>query len=295
MMTPHFYETEVGWMGKKRGYLQAPGLPSLEVASPPEFNGHEHTWTPEHLFVAAVNSCYMATFVAIAELSKLDVLSFTSNAVGKLERTEGSGYRITEIVLKPKLVIKRETDAERAQRILEKAERNCFISNSILTEVKLEPEIDFEHWTLSVSGLAQKPGEYALAQIQALPKTTQNTRHVCVEGWDVIGNFGGARLRDFLQLIGADGAARFLYVECADGYYETLDVSTALHPQSLLCYEMYGKPLERGHGAPLRLSLPTKLGYKSAKYLTKLEVTNVWKPDRRGYWEDQGYSWFAGL
>lgn len=144
MTTPHFYETEVGWMGKKRGFLQAPGLPSLEVSSPPEFNGHEHTWTPEHLFVAAVNSCYMATFLTIAELSKLDFVSFASNAVGKLEKSEGQGYRITEIVLKPKLAIRFEYDAERAARIMEKAERNCLVSNSVLTAIKLEPEIDFE-------------------------------------------------------------------------------------------------------------------------------------------------------
>ena len=96
------------------------------------------------MFVASVNSCYMATFVAIAELSKLDIVSFTSSAVGKLEKTEGQSYRITEIVLKPKLVIRFEADAERAQRILEKAERNCLISNSINTHVTLQPEIDFE-------------------------------------------------------------------------------------------------------------------------------------------------------
>jgi peroxiredoxin-like protein len=145
MANTHFYDTEVGWMGARRGYLRSSAdLPVLEVASPPEFQGHEHTWTPEHLFVASVNSCYMATFVAIAELSKLDVVSFTSTAVGKLEKTEGQGYRITEIVLRPKLVIRFESDAERAQRILEKAERNCLISNSITTDVTLEPEIDFE-------------------------------------------------------------------------------------------------------------------------------------------------------
>ena len=145
MLNTHFYDTEVGWMGARRGYLRSSAdLPVLEVASPPEFQGHEHTWTPEHLFVASVNSCYMATFVAIAELSKLDVVSFTSTAVGKLEKTEGKGYRITEIVLRPKLVIRFESDAERAQRILEKAERNCLITNSINTDVTLQPEIDFE-------------------------------------------------------------------------------------------------------------------------------------------------------
>ena len=146
MALTHYYQTEVGWMGQqRRGYLRSSAdLPVIEVASPPEFNGHEHTWTPEHLFVASLNSCYMATFIAMSEMSKLDIVSFTSTAVGKLEKVEGLGFRLNEIVLKPKLVIKFEYDAERAQRILEKAEKNCFISNSILTEVKLEPSIDFE-------------------------------------------------------------------------------------------------------------------------------------------------------
>jgi DMSO/TMAO reductase YedYZ molybdopterin-dependent catalytic subunit len=134
-----------------------------------------------------------------------------------------------------------------------------------------------------------------MAQIQALPKITQNTRHVCVEGWDVIGNFGGARVSEFLKLIGADTNSRFVEVECADDYYESLDMASMLQPQSLMCYEMYGKPLDRGHGAPVRLQMPTKLGYKQAKYLTTFRVTNVLKPDKRGYWEDQGYSWHGGL
>ena len=158
-----------------------------------------------------------------------------------------------------------------------------------------DPGVDLDAWTLTVSGQVAKPGEYTLNQIRSLPKITQNTRHVCVEGWDVIGKFGGARIGDFLQSVGADTTARFLAFECADDYYESLDMATALHPNSLLCYEMYGKPLERGHGAPLRLSLPTKLGYKSAKYLRALEVTNVLRPNHRAYWADQGYSWFAGL
>lgn len=156
-----------------------------------------------------------------------------------------------------------------------------------------DPEVDLEHWTLNVGGAVQKPGNYTLAQIQALPKITQNTRHVCVEGWDVIGRFGGARLSDFLKAIGAELTARFVSVECADDYYESLDMPTAMHPQTLLCYEMYDQPLTREHGAPLRLQIPTKIGYKQAKYLTKLEVSDV--IDRVGYWEDQGYSSFYGL
>jgi DMSO/TMAO reductase YedYZ molybdopterin-dependent catalytic subunit len=156
-----------------------------------------------------------------------------------------------------------------------------------------DPGVDFERWNLTVAGSVQKPGNYTLAQIQILPLVKQNTRHVCVEGWDVIGNFGGARLSDFLNLVGADTTARFVTVACADDYYESLDMATALHPQTLLCYEMYGELLTREHGAPLRLTIPTKIGYKQAKYLTDLKVTNVL--DRVGYWEDQGYSEFYGL
>jgi DMSO/TMAO reductase YedYZ molybdopterin-dependent catalytic subunit len=156
-----------------------------------------------------------------------------------------------------------------------------------------DPGVDLHKWTLTVAGSVRKPGDYKLAQFQALPRVRQNTRHVCVEGWDVIGRFGGARLSDFLQMIGADTTARFVYVECADDYYESLDMATALHPQTLLCYEMYDRPLTREHGAPLRLQIPTKVGYKQAKYLTSLSVTNVLT--RAGYWEDQGYSSFYGL
>jgi DMSO/TMAO reductase YedYZ molybdopterin-dependent catalytic subunit len=156
-----------------------------------------------------------------------------------------------------------------------------------------DPGVDFDRWTLTVTGALQKSGDYTLAQIQALPRFRQNTRHVCVEGWDVIGRFGGARLSDFLKMIGADLTARYVYVECADDYYESIDMPTALHPQTLLCYEMYDQPLTREHGAPLRLNIPTKIGYKQAKYLTDLKVTNIL--DRAGYWEDQGYSKFYGL
>jgi DMSO/TMAO reductase YedYZ molybdopterin-dependent catalytic subunit len=157
-----------------------------------------------------------------------------------------------------------------------------------------DPEVDLGVWTLEVSGDLEWPGAYNLAQIQALPKIRQNTRHICVEGWDAIGRFGGARISDFLALVGANPGAKFLTVECADDYYESLDMATALHPQSLLCYEMYDQALSREHGAPLRLSLPTKVGYKSAKYLMSLRVTDV-LPARRSYWGDQGYSWFYGL
>lgn len=142
MENSYFYATEVEWSGAREGELSASGLPRLHVDAPPEFKGHEGSWTPEHLFVGAVNSCFMTTFLAIAENSKLDFVSFKAAAEGKLEKREGQGFSITEIVLRPQLAIRNARDAERAARILEKAEKHCLISNSIKTEVHLEPKIE---------------------------------------------------------------------------------------------------------------------------------------------------------
>jgi DMSO/TMAO reductase YedYZ molybdopterin-dependent catalytic subunit len=150
-----------------------------------------------------------------------------------------------------------------------------------------DPGIDLSTWTLKVSGDVKRPGDYTLAQIQSLPKLAQITQHICIEGWDAMVPFGGTAISTFLNFVGANAAAKFLYVECADNYYESIDMPSALHPQSLLCYEMYEQPLTREHGAPLRLRLPTKVGYKSAKYLTSLRVTDI--VPKAGYWEDQGY------
>jgi DMSO/TMAO reductase YedYZ molybdopterin-dependent catalytic subunit len=158
----------------------------------------------------------------------------------------------------------------------------------------VDPGVDLDAWSLRVGGAVSRAGTYSLKQIQSLPRIRQNTRHVCVEGWDVIGRFGGARIGDFLDAVGADPKASFVMVTCADGYYESLDMATARHPQSLLCYEMYDRPLDRGHGAPLRLQVPTTLGYKQAKYLVSLDVQHVLPPER-SYWGDQGYSWYGGL
>ncbi len=158
----------------------------------------------------------------------------------------------------------------------------------------LDPEVDLESWTLTVEGEVKHPGEYTLDQIKSLPHISQNTRHICVEGWDVVGNFGGARISDFLTMVGASPSARYIEVVCADDYYSSVDMKSARHPQSLLCYEMYGNPLNAGHGAPLRLQMPTKLGYKQAKYLVTFRVSNVLGA-RRGYWEDLGYSWHGGV
>jgi len=141
-----YYETEIEWTKEKEGRIKGTTLPAVSVGAPPEFKGREGQWTPEHLFVASINTCFMLTFLAIAENSKLPLVSFSSTAKGKLEKVPGSGYQITEIVLKPRVVIASAKDLERVPRILEKAKENCFVSNSIKSVIKLEPEV-FHHQT----------------------------------------------------------------------------------------------------------------------------------------------------
>lgn len=156
------------------------------------------------------------------------------------------------------------------------------------------PENDLESWKLIVEGMVARPGEYTLEQIKALPKQTQNVKHICIEGWDVIGNFGGARMLDFLQFVGVDPAAKFIEVACLDDYFTSFDIASCVHPQTLLCYEMYGQPLTAAHGAPLRIHMPVKLGYKSAKHIYTMRVSNMLSKET-GFWEDQGYSWHGGI
>lgn len=144
MEKQHLYRTEVEWTGERHGQLRAPTLPKLEVDAPPEFKGHEGVWTPEHLFVASVNSCFMTTFLAIAENSKLEVVKFSTDAEGTLENVKGQGLVISHITLRPKVIVKNSHDAERALRIFEKAEKHCLIANSIRTKTRLEPQVDSE-------------------------------------------------------------------------------------------------------------------------------------------------------
>ena len=142
MEDKYFYSTDVEWTGARSGNLSAGSLPKLQVDAPPEFKGHEGSWTPEHLFVGAVNSCFMTTFVAIAENSNLDFVNFKTTADGTLEKVEGQGLMITEIVLRPLLTINDARDIARASRILEKAEKHCLIANSAKTQIRLEPQIN---------------------------------------------------------------------------------------------------------------------------------------------------------
>jgi len=142
----YFYQTEIEWHAEKHGQVQSAGMAPITTGTPPEFKGRAGDWSPEHLLVASLNSCYMLTFLAIAEFSKIAIVSFSASARGKLEKVEGSSNQITEIVVKPRVVIASANDLPRMPRILEKAKENCFISNSIKSKIKIEPEV-FHHQT----------------------------------------------------------------------------------------------------------------------------------------------------
>ena len=142
----YFYETEIEWTGAKDVRLSGGKLPAIAAGAPPEFKGREENWSPEHLFVASMNSCYALTLLAIAEFSKVAIVSLSSTARGKLEKVQGGGYQITEITVKPRIVISSVNDLPRIPRILEKAKENCFVSNSIKSKITIEPEV-FHHQT----------------------------------------------------------------------------------------------------------------------------------------------------
>ncbi len=153
------------------------------------------------------------------------------------------------------------------------------------------PNVDGEAYRLEVSGLVADKHSWSLHQLQQLPQTSQVTRHICVEGWSAIGKWGGIPFATFLRRIGADTTAKYVGFKCADDYYQSIDMPTALHPQTLLTLTYDGKTLPREYGFPMKLRMPTKLGYKNPKHITALFVTNAYPG---GYWEDQGYNWFGG-
>lgn len=142
-MNEHFYDVHVTWEGERKGSMRSDVLPTaIEVATPPEFpKGMSGIWSPEHLFVAAVNSCLMTTFLAIAENSRLEYESFTSDAVGKLEQVDGK-FLMSEVVLKPRVTIRRQEDYDRALRVIQKSEAACLISNSVKSKIVMQPLIE---------------------------------------------------------------------------------------------------------------------------------------------------------
>ena len=153
-------------------------------------------------------------------------------------------------------------------------------------------KVDGESWKLELSGLIADKRPWSLRQINELPQTDEIIRHVCVEGWDYIGEWSGVPLRTFLERVGADLDAKYVAFHTADDYPSSIDMATALHPQTLLATRYAGETLADPFGFPLRLRMSTKLGYKNPKWITAMEVSNTYTG---GYWEERGFNWFAGI
>lgn len=154
------------------------------------------------------------------------------------------------------------------------------------------PSLDDASYRLKLSGLISNKTPWTVAQLYALPQESQVTRHVCVEGWNMIGKWTGTPLRVFLERVGADLSAKYVGFECADGYYEAMDMPTALHPQTIMAFRLSDEILPRKHGFPFKIRVPTKLGFKNPKWVTSLWVSNI-RPG--GFWPDRGYNWFSGI
>lgn len=155
-------------------------------------------------------------------------------------------------------------------------------------QVRVVPE---DGYKLELAGLIQDKRPWTLDALRALPQTSQITRHICVEGWSAIGKWGGVTFRTFLERIGADLTAQYVGFKCADDYYTSIDMPTALHPQTLLSLTFADQVLPPEYGFPMKLRMPTKLGFKNPKHIMALYVTNT---NPGGYWEDRGYNWFSG-
>jgi len=152
--------------------------------------------------------------------------------------------------------------------------------------------VNGDTWRLEVAGLVQEKRPWTLQDLAALPQREMIIRHICVEGWDYIGQWSGVPLRTFLERAGADLRAKYVAFKTADDYASSIDMATALHPQTLLATTYAGETLPDPFGYPLRLRTATKLGFKNPKWITAIEVTNTYTG---GYWENLGFNWHSGI
>ena len=159
-------------------------------------------------------------------------------------------------------------------------------------DVEWVKPVDPTTWKLELSGMIRDRKAWTAEQIYALPEQELIIRHICVEGWDYIGQWSGINFRTFLERIGADLTAKYINFDCADGYTESLDMPTALHPQTILATRYAGEILPDPFGFPLRLRTSTKLGFKNAKWVTGIEVTNTF---RESFFSAMGNNWFSGI
>ncbi|HEX3484409.1 MAG TPA: molybdopterin-dependent oxidoreductase [Micropepsaceae bacterium] len=238
-------------------------------------------------------------------LGGCDRLSAAPSFQQLLNTAEGLSYRAQRAVMRASAL---------APQFAEKDISKVFRPNGSQDSYNLPPEYadlahgNFAQWRLQVDGLVQRPAQFSLADLRALNARTQITRHDCVEGWSCIGKWTGPPLSAVLDRVGLKPQARFIVFHCADevlryvdgthSYYESIDLIDAYHPQTILAYEMNGAPLPLANGAPLRLRVERQLGYKMAKFISRIEAVDRFDnigQGHGGYWEDDGYEWYAGI
>jgi DMSO/TMAO reductase YedYZ molybdopterin-dependent catalytic subunit len=219
--------------------------------------------------------------------------------VSLLESAEGANQRVQRFLTgRNKL----------AQEFTERDISRTFKPNGNPPPITMDYTADaanqWSHWRLEISGLIKEPARMTLAEIKSMPSRTQITRHDCVEGWSAIAKWQGVPLAEILNRVQPNPEAKYVVFHCMDtdengqNYYESIDLEDAVHPQTILAYEMNDRPLPIEHGAPLRLRVENQLGYKMAKYIRGLEFVATFEKmaqGKGGYWEDQGYEWYAGI
>ena len=228
-----------------------------------------------------------------------DSISQNKHAQSLLESAEGMSRRAQRLLTRRGKLAQEFSPADISP---------AFRANGNPPPITMDYSADAQnHWTkwrLEVTGLVEQPARFSLEDLKAMPARTQITRHDCVEGWSVIGKWKGVRLEEIMQRVKPRAGARYVIFRCMDTdsdgnlYYESIDLVDAVHPQTILAYELNDRALPIDNGAPLRLRVETQLGYKHAKYIRALEFVGDLKSigqGQGGYWEDQGYEWYAGI
>jgi DMSO/TMAO reductase YedYZ molybdopterin-dependent catalytic subunit len=222
--------------------------------------------------------------VSLGALSLLTGCDVTDKDAVQSVLTTVSSFndKVQALLFRPNHLVPTFTEAE----VVKPPRFNAYYE---ITEVK---PVEVGNWKLELAGLIQDKRPWTAQLIGQLPETELIVRHICVEGWDYIGQWSGVNLRHFLERIGADLTAKYVAFRCADDYTGSIDMASALHPQTILATKYAREPITDPFGFPLRLRMGTKLGFKQPKWITAMEVTNKYPG---GYWEDQGFNWFSGI
>jgi DMSO/TMAO reductase YedYZ molybdopterin-dependent catalytic subunit len=241
-----------------------------------------------------------ASSLMLGGCDRFDFLGNTdSSARAFLERANDLTYRAQRLLIRESALAQEYSESEIRQGQRPNGSRDPDTPEYLALRTN-----DFADYRLAITGLVGQPRSYSLAQLRNMPSRTQITRHDCVEGWSCIAKWTGTPLWQILDEVKLKPEARFLVFHCFDRlagnmpYYESCDLIDARHPQTILAYGLNGQTLPIANGAPIRVRIERALGYKQAKYLHTIEAVDSLSRfglGKGGYWEDQGYDWYAGI